>query len=113
MEFKKYRRTAIAEMTEWEPELDITGVSISQADLNNGSPKIGDMIARNPENHNDKWLVAAKYFADNFEPMENELTYLIIDAIDTDGGHHKQWFLEQIAEKLEIELPEHEPGIAP
>ena len=33
-------------------------VSISEADLNNGSPKIGDMIARNPKNHNDKWLVA-------------------------------------------------------
>jgi hypothetical protein len=26
------------------------------------------MIARNPKNHADQWLVAAKYFADNFEP---------------------------------------------
>jgi hypothetical protein len=25
------------------------------------------MIARNPKNHADKWLVAAAYFADNFE----------------------------------------------
>jgi hypothetical protein len=27
------------------------------------------MIARNPKNHTDKWLVAAKYFADNFEAV--------------------------------------------
>jgi hypothetical protein len=27
------------------------------------------MIARNPKNHDDQWLVAAKYFADNFEPV--------------------------------------------
>jgi len=27
------------------------------------------MIARNPQKHADKWLVSAKYFADNFEPL--------------------------------------------
>jgi hypothetical protein len=27
------------------------------------------MIARNPKNHDDQWLVAAAYFADNFEPL--------------------------------------------
>jgi hypothetical protein len=32
-------------------------------------PKEGDMIARNPKNHKDQWLVAAQYFADNFEPI--------------------------------------------
>lgn len=42
-------------------------VSISDEDLFNGSPKLGDMIARNPKNHNDQWLVAEKYFKDNFE----------------------------------------------
>jgi hypothetical protein len=26
-----------------------------------------DMIARNPRNHEDQWLVSAQYFADNFE----------------------------------------------
>ena len=31
---------------------------------------VGDMIARNPKNHADKWLVAAQYFSDNFEPLE-------------------------------------------
>lgn len=42
-------------------------ISISDADKINGSPKIGDMIARNPKNHNDQWLVAEQYFNDNFE----------------------------------------------
>lgn len=42
-------------------------VSISAADRDNGSPKIGDMIARNPIDHDDQWLVAQKYFEDNLE----------------------------------------------
>jgi len=44
-------------------------VSISDVDKSNGSPKIGDMIARNPKNHKDQWLVANQYFEDNFEPI--------------------------------------------
>lgn len=44
-------------------------VSISEADLKNGSPKLGDMIARNPENSEDQWLVAEQYYKDNFEEM--------------------------------------------
>lgn len=78
MQFKQYQRTNIAEMCPWEPigglshanEVDFlkfNGVSISEADLNNGSPKTGDMIARNPLNHADKWLVAKQYFDDNFK----------------------------------------------
>ena len=47
---------------------DVSHVSISAPDKENGSPKEGDMIARNPKNHDDQWLVAAKYFEDNLEP---------------------------------------------
>jgi hypothetical protein len=47
----------------------LEGVSVSPADKKAGSPKAGDMIARNPKNHADQWLVEAKYFADNFEPL--------------------------------------------
>ena len=84
MEFTKYRRTQIAEMRKvkkqdienfeiqdeiiisFNPDNPIT-VSISDVDRVNGSPKIADMIARNPENHLDQWLVAEQYFKDNFE----------------------------------------------
>jgi len=64
--FKKYRRKQIAEMADWEPGYDMTGVSVSDVDKAAGSPKTGDKIARNPKNHNDKWLVSAAYFAENF-----------------------------------------------
>lgn len=79
--FKRYRRTQIAEMrhvTEEEKELGrliVTkthsrkAISVSETDLQNGSPKLGDMIARNPKNHLDQWLVAKQYFEDNFEEI--------------------------------------------
>lgn len=69
-EYKRYRRSQIAEMADWTPEVDMTGVSISSADHAAGSPKSGDKIARNPKNHDDRWLVAAQYAADNFEPID-------------------------------------------
>ena len=89
--FKKYKRKQIAELRPVEAhecrafhtapitkgsflpkQVFLTEgieVSISAEDLKNGSPKIGDMIARNPKNHNDQWLVAEKYFKDNFEEV--------------------------------------------
>ena len=67
-EFKKYRRSQIAELRPFEPGEQLIDVSISAPDRMAGSPKTGDMIARNPKNHDDQWLVAAQYFADNFEP---------------------------------------------
>jgi len=69
-EFKQYRRKQIAELRFWQPGDDMTRVSVSAPDQEAGSPKQGDMIARNPKNHDDQWLVAAQYFADNFEPAE-------------------------------------------
>jgi hypothetical protein len=70
MEFKQYRRKSISEMRPYiAGEILDSKVSISEADKNNGSPKVGDMIARNPKNHNDQWLVAGQYFMDNLEPI--------------------------------------------
>jgi len=78
-EFKKFTRTQFSEMREIN-EIDLTAfnlmgfigcspdtvISISDTDSQNGSPRIGDMVARNPKNHNDQWLVAEQYFKDNF-----------------------------------------------
>ncbi len=86
MEFKKYRRKQIAELRKVDDNdllqfvrkkkivvVDSKDseviVSISDVDLMNGSPREGDMIARNPKNHNDQWLVSEKYFNDNFEAI--------------------------------------------
>lgn len=68
-EFKQYRRKQIAELRPWIEGEGLGTVSISAEDIKAGSPKDGDMIARNPKNHADQWLVAAQYFADNFEPI--------------------------------------------
>jgi hypothetical protein len=67
-DYTRYRRTQLAEMTPWAPGFDMTKVSLSAEDVKMGSPKAGDMIARNPANHEDRWLVSAAYFAANFEP---------------------------------------------
>lgn len=56
------------------------------------------------------------YFTGELKMTSNEehtLKDLIREAICTDGGHHKQWYLEKIAQLLKIELPDHDPGIAP
>lgn len=49
-------------------------VSISDVDKANGSPKLGDMIARNPKNHRDQWLVSEQYFKDNFTADTGEIS---------------------------------------
>lgn len=68
-EYRKYRRTQIAEMADWHEGFDMAGVSVSEPDRESGSPREGDKIARNPANHADRWLVSAAYFEANFEPM--------------------------------------------
>ena len=82
--FEQFRRKQIAELrtvtqedvnefkernlvSAHETKDNVIEVSISDVDLANGSPKIGDMIARNPKNYLDQWLVAEQYFNDNFE----------------------------------------------
>lgn len=70
-EFKEYRRKNVSEMRPYiEGETLDSKVSISEADKKNGSPKAGDMIARNPKNHKDQWLVAKAYFEDNLELID-------------------------------------------
>lgn len=71
-EFKEYKRKSISEMRPYVVGEDLTNVSISEADTAAGSPKEGDMIARNPKNHNDQWLVARQYFIDNLEEIGTE-----------------------------------------
>lgn len=49
---------------------DLTNISVSSVD---DPENDGGMIARNPQNHEDQWYVARKYFEDNFERYyENE-----------------------------------------
>lgn len=69
-EFKPYQRTQIAWLRPWQPDVYMAAISISPEDIKAGSPKEGDMIARNPDNHADKWLINAAYVAKNFKQVE-------------------------------------------
>jgi len=69
-EFKQYKRKEIAQLRPYQTGDDMAGVSISDADKRNGSPKEGDMIARNPDDATDMWLVAKDYFEKHFAPVE-------------------------------------------
>ena len=66
---KHYRKKNIQPMEPWTPETNMSLVSISEADRNSGSPKVGDMIAVNPNDATDKWLIAQKFFEDNYEEV--------------------------------------------
>ena len=69
-EWKKYRRTNIAEMRPYIKGEDMTGISMGGHDLAFNPPNVDmGMIARNPNNHKDQWYVARKYFEENFEEI--------------------------------------------
>ena len=65
IEWKQYKRKGLSEMRPYVEGEDMSNISI--ADVDNPSEDMG-MIARNPQNHNDQWYVARKYFEDNLEP---------------------------------------------
>lgn len=70
-EFKRYRRSQVAELRPYVSGEKLSDrVSVSASDREGGSPKEGDMIARNPEDHDDQWLVSKEYFEANFEPID-------------------------------------------
>lgn len=66
MSFKNYLKAGIVEIRPYVPGEDLGSTSISQFDADNGSPKEGDMIARNPAKPADQWLLAAVYFKENY-----------------------------------------------
>jgi hypothetical protein len=71
-EFRENTSTIIAQTNPEVREVKMDGshlcaVMISAPDRKKGSPKIGDMIARNADNHRDQWLISEEYFKTNFE----------------------------------------------
>ena len=62
-----FRKKQLQELIAWEQDMIMDFVSISEADKNNGSPKFGDMIAFNPKDKTDMWLIAEEFFSNNYE----------------------------------------------
>ena len=62
-----YRKKELQELIPLVEGLPMGLVSISDADKKNGSPKKGDMIAFNPKDGTDMWLVSEQDYKDNYE----------------------------------------------
>jgi hypothetical protein len=43
----------------------------------------------------------------------NAMTAIVSHGLHTDGAHHKQWYLEQVAKHLGLTVTGYEPGVAP
>ena len=59
---KNYRKKNVQPMRPYVPGEDLTGVSVSEED----TPELGGMIAVNPDNGDDRWYVAKKFFEENY-----------------------------------------------
>ena len=54
---KHYRKKGHQAMTPWHKDMNMDGVSVSDADFANGSPRDGDMISVNEADPTDRQLV--------------------------------------------------------
>ena len=69
--WRNYRKRGFTEMIPYTSGFNMDGVSISEFDKQNGSPKPGDFIARGTD-HSDMWLVAAQYHKENYEVVKEK-----------------------------------------
>jgi hypothetical protein len=65
MSFKSYRRNGTTEMRPFIEGEDTSNIAISDDARSTGSPKTGDWIARDKDNHADQWLVTEDFFNRN------------------------------------------------
>lgn len=77
-----FQKPAIQPMVDWSESTDMTGVSVSDADVANGSPRAGDMIAFNANDLSDQWLVSAAYMAENYVEVDLDG----VDAVHVEDG---------------------------
>ena len=64
-EWKSYRRVGWLVARPYVSGEDLSRVSVSTEDRARGSLE-GGMIARNPDNENDKWYIAPEFFATHY-----------------------------------------------
>lgn len=76
-EFKKYKRSKIAEIRDLEPGETVSslvndGISVSQEDRKLKFSVFSEgKVARDPKNHKDKRYINPEYFKENFQ-LANE-----------------------------------------
>ena len=63
--FRQYEFNNVKELRYYVSGENMSGVTISATDRANGHPMFGDLIARNPDDHTDQWLMTKQYFEAN------------------------------------------------
>ena len=66
-DIKEFEETGFIRVKDEETFGAEINVFISDADIKKGSPKLGDVIAIDPNKRIDQWLIAKEYFENNFE----------------------------------------------
>jgi hypothetical protein len=61
-EYTEYLRKQLVELRPYVDGEDMSGINVDEEDAAAGSPKVGDMIARNLKKP-EQWLVTAENFA--------------------------------------------------
>lgn len=61
-EWKEYLKKNVTEMRPYVEGESLAMISVKE----DHEPQEGDMIARNPLDMTDKWLVSAEYFKENY-----------------------------------------------
>lgn len=94
MEFRKYQRKGLSEMTTHEEYIkehkNLNGVSISDEDKKLAKEIFEKgYIARNPNNHKDMWYVAEKYHAENLELYEDATSEKSLDVTNIEDAKNK------------------------
>jgi len=64
--WEQYRRVAIAEMRPYEEGEDMTNITLNERERQEGHPRAGDMVGRDPLDHSKMWLITKEYFDVNF-----------------------------------------------
>ena len=63
--WKQYTKASEIEATPWTEDFDMSKLASQPKD----PPKRGDMIARNPKDRDDMWLISAEYFKANYKDV--------------------------------------------
>ena len=64
--WKKYRKSTVTEIMPWSADVSMDAVSMGPEDRASGHPREGDMVARNPANPSDMWLLTKEFFEANY-----------------------------------------------
>jgi len=67
--WKKYRKGTITEMMPWTPDVSMDAVTVG-VEFRANHPRKGDMVARDPNNPSDMWLVVEEFFDNNYVLVE-------------------------------------------